>query len=124
VYTELCWGAKTDIPLEMGTRLHTGKVLHDPFVWFGSEYGLNRYDGYKFKVFKHEPGSTNSLSGVYIYSLFKDRSGSPWIGCEGFLKLRTHRPGWQLNPDSESTTQQQRRTRTTLPMPRTPTGTP
>src|SRR5437773_2529547 len=24
------------------------------FMWFGSEYGLNRYDGYKFKLFKHE----------------------------------------------------------------------
>jgi ligand-binding sensor domain-containing protein/signal transduction histidine kinase len=55
------------------------------FMWFGSQYGLNRYDGYKFKVFKHEPGSTNSLSGVYIYSLFKDRSGTLWIGCDEFL---------------------------------------
>jgi signal transduction histidine kinase/ligand-binding sensor domain-containing protein len=55
------------------------------FMWFGSEYGLNRYDGYKFKVFKHEPGRTNSLDGMFIYSLFKDRSGSLWIGCEEFL---------------------------------------
>jgi ligand-binding sensor domain-containing protein/signal transduction histidine kinase len=55
------------------------------FIWFGSQYGLNRYDGYKFKVFKHEPARTNSLSGVYIYSLFKDRSGSLWIGCDEFL---------------------------------------
>ncbi len=54
-------------------------------MWFGSQYGLNRYDGYKFKVFKHEPGNRNSLSGVFIYSLFKDRSGSLWIGCEEFL---------------------------------------
>ena len=38
------------------------------FMWFGSQYGLSRYDGYKFKVFKHEPGRTNSLSGVLIYS--------------------------------------------------------
>jgi ligand-binding sensor domain-containing protein len=50
------------------------------FIWFGSQYGLNRYDGYKFKVFKHEPGQTNSLSGMLISSLFKDRSGSLWIG--------------------------------------------
>ena len=55
------------------------------FIWFGSQYGLNRYDGYKFKVFKHEPGRTNSLSGMLISSLFKDRSGSLWIGCEEFL---------------------------------------
>src|SRR5258707_8060417 len=55
------------------------------FMWFGSQYGLNRYDGYKFKVFKHEPGVANSLSGVYISSLFKDRSGTLWIGCDEFL---------------------------------------
>jgi PAS domain S-box-containing protein len=55
------------------------------FMWFGSQFGLNRYDGYRFKVFKHEPGRTNSLSGVFISSLFKDRSGSLWIGCDEFL---------------------------------------
>ncbi len=55
------------------------------FMWFGSQYGLNRYDGYKFKVFKHEAGNPNSLSGVFISSLFKDRSGSLWIGCDEFL---------------------------------------
>jgi ligand-binding sensor domain-containing protein len=55
------------------------------FMWFGSQYGLNRYDGYKFKVFKHEPGVANSLSGVYIYSLFKDRSGTLWVGCDESL---------------------------------------
>jgi hypothetical protein len=32
------------------------------FMWFGSQYELNRYDSYKFKMFKHEPGRTNSLS--------------------------------------------------------------
>lgn len=55
------------------------------FMWFGSQYGLNRYDGYKFKVFKHESGNPNSLSGVFISSLFKDRSGFLWIGCDEFL---------------------------------------
>jgi len=50
------------------------------FMWFGSQYGLNRYDGYKFKVFKHEPGRANKPGRVYIYYLFKDRSGLLWIG--------------------------------------------
>jgi len=31
------------------------------FIWFGTQYGLNRYDGYKSKVFKHEPGRPDSL---------------------------------------------------------------
>src|SRR5215467_7891961 len=28
---------------------------NDGFIWFGTQYGLNRYDGYKFKVFTHDP---------------------------------------------------------------------
>src|SRR6201996_5839219 len=55
------------------------------FMWFGTWNGLNRYDGYKFKLFKHEPGDPNSLSGVYVYSLFKDHSGNLWVGTDGFL---------------------------------------
>src|SRR5580700_9931796 len=55
------------------------------FMWFGTQYGINRYDGYEFKVFVHEPGRVNSLAGAYIYSLFKDRSGMLWIGCNRVL---------------------------------------
>jgi ligand-binding sensor domain-containing protein/signal transduction histidine kinase len=55
------------------------------FLWFGTQYGLNRYDGNKFRVFTPNPASVNSLSGGYIYSLFKDRSGMLWIGCDLFL---------------------------------------
>jgi ligand-binding sensor domain-containing protein len=55
------------------------------FMWFGTQYGLNRYDGYKFKVFAHQPGRSNSLSGVFVRSLFKDRAGILWVGCDQSL---------------------------------------
>jgi ligand-binding sensor domain-containing protein len=55
------------------------------FIWFGTQYGLNRYDGYKFKVFAREPGRSDSLGGVYVRSLFKDRDGALWVGCDQFL---------------------------------------
>ncbi len=55
------------------------------FMWFGTQFGLDRYDGYRFKVFKHTPGDTSSLCGVYIYALFKDRSGNLWVGCHQYL---------------------------------------
>src|SRR5215469_13738182 len=55
------------------------------FIWFGTQYGLNRYDGYKSKVFKHEPRRSDSPSCVYIRSLFVDHSGTLWIGCDRFL---------------------------------------
>jgi len=55
------------------------------FMWFGTQYGLDRYDGYRYKVFKHIPGDPSSLCGVYVYALFKDRAGNLWIGCDRYL---------------------------------------
>src|SRR5579862_6956852 len=55
------------------------------YIWFGSQYGLNRFDGYEFKVFVHDPRNANSLSGVFVTALFKDRSGALWVGCNQFL---------------------------------------
>jgi ligand-binding sensor domain-containing protein/signal transduction histidine kinase len=55
------------------------------FMWFGTQYGLNRYDGHNFKVFVPNPRNPNSLSGVFISALFKDRDGTLWVGCDQFL---------------------------------------
>jgi ligand-binding sensor domain-containing protein len=55
------------------------------FMWFPTQYGLNRYDSYKFKVFKHEPGQADSLSCVYTRSLIKDRAGILWVGCDSVV---------------------------------------
>ena len=54
----------------------------DGFMWFATQYGLDRYDGYNFKVFLHDPTNQHSLSCDYIWALFKDRDGTLWIGCE------------------------------------------
>lgn len=54
------------------------------FMWFGTLDGLNRYDGYEFKIRKH--GLPNAeLCGNIITSLFKDRSGKLWIGVDQCL---------------------------------------
>src|SRR5215472_2944417 len=55
---------------------------NDGFMWFGTQYGLNRYDGYNFKVFVHDPTRANSLSCTFVYSLLKDRDGALWVGCD------------------------------------------
>ncbi|HKD05767.1 MAG TPA: two-component regulator propeller domain-containing protein [Bryobacteraceae bacterium] len=57
----------------------------DGFLWFGTQSGLNRYDGYKFKVFKHDPRQPQSLSGVFLYGLFRDASGGIWAGSDQYL---------------------------------------
>jgi ligand-binding sensor domain-containing protein/signal transduction histidine kinase len=51
------------------------------FLWFGTQYGLNRYDGYRFRVFKNEPTDPDSLCDVHITALFKDHAGRLWVGC-------------------------------------------
>jgi len=49
-------------------------------MWFGTEDGLNKYDGYTFTVYKHDPENANSLGGNWIQAMFEDGSGTLWIG--------------------------------------------
>ncbi|MHB8816390.1 MAG: ligand-binding sensor domain-containing protein, partial [Steroidobacteraceae bacterium] len=51
------------------------------FLWFATQHGLDRYDGYHFKVFKHDLARPDSLCGVFVTSLFEDRAGNLWMGC-------------------------------------------
>jgi ligand-binding sensor domain-containing protein/signal transduction histidine kinase len=49
-------------------------------MWFGTEDGLNRYDGYNFKIFKPDPDDSTSLSDRWITSIVEDKDGYLWIG--------------------------------------------
>src|SRR5579862_8318919 len=57
----------------------------DGLLWFGTQSGINRYDGYRFKVFKHYPRQPGSPSGVYFHSLFRDASGTVWAATDQYL---------------------------------------
>jgi ligand-binding sensor domain-containing protein/serine phosphatase RsbU (regulator of sigma subunit) len=50
------------------------------FMWFATEDGLNRFDGYRFSVFKNVPGDPNSLSYNELKALYEDRAGILWVG--------------------------------------------
>ena len=53
------------------------------FIWFGTSDGLNRYDGYNFKIYKNMPGDTNSLPSSNIQLITEDDDGNLWIGTVG-----------------------------------------
>ncbi|MFC2140898.1 two-component regulator propeller domain-containing protein [Acidobacteriota bacterium] len=50
------------------------------FMWFATQEGLNRYDGYEFVIYKTSTKDPTSLSNDYIYTLCEDREGMIWIG--------------------------------------------
>jgi len=50
------------------------------FMWFGTYDGLNRYDGYSFRVFRNTIGDSTSLSDNHIYCIHSDNENSIWVG--------------------------------------------
>jgi len=58
------------------------------FIWIGTADGLNRYDGYEFKVYKNDPADSMSLpGGGEIWAISEDADKNLWIGGQSFLVL-------------------------------------
>ena len=51
----------------------------DGFMWFGTNDGLNKYDGYNFKVFRPSKNTSSSISGRIIQKIESDYYGNLWI---------------------------------------------
>ncbi len=49
------------------------------FMWFASDAGLFRYDGYVLKQYRHDPANPNTIASDDLKAMFKDRDGSLWI---------------------------------------------
>ncbi len=70
-------------------------IVQDPrgYLWFGTQNGLNRYDGKNFKIFDSAPFSTNSLPHNQIQTLYLDEDDSClWIGTyEGLSRMSLYK---------------------------------
>jgi ligand-binding sensor domain-containing protein/signal transduction histidine kinase len=72
--------------------LSQGTVLailqdHEGFLWFATQDGLNRYDGYGFTVFRNDPNDESSLQNNWITDLYQSASGRLWAISRSGLSL-------------------------------------
>jgi PAS domain S-box-containing protein len=84
----------TRIMTEQGLSQGTVQAIvqdHVGYLWFGTEEGLNRFDGYTFVVFKHNSRDPGSLPDDIVSALYEDRQQRLWVGTEHGLGLFDHR---------------------------------
>ena len=67
------------------TRVTAIKQDERGFLWFATQYGLNRYDGYELRQFRHVDGDAHSLNDSFVRTLLKDREGRLWVGSVRIL---------------------------------------
>ena len=74
------------LTIEDGLSQNAGLAIFQDsrgYLWIGTQDGLNRYDGYGFKIYKHDSDDPSSLSHNSILSMGEDKNGSLWIGTWG-----------------------------------------
>ncbi|MBR9920713.1 MAG: response regulator [Bacteroidetes bacterium] len=64
---------------------HVQAVVQDSFgyIWFGSQFGLHRWDGYQFKTYMNDPLDPTSISSSYVECIYVAKDGSLWVGTWG-----------------------------------------
>ncbi len=69
------------------SQSHVRAILKDSkgFMWFATDEGLNRYDGYKFSIYKHAPENRSSIQHSLVYDILEDKTGTLWVGTSDGL---------------------------------------
>lgn len=71
------------------TTISAASVCQDAegYIWVGTEYGLNRYDGYHFVSFLNHPSDPGSIANNLVSTVFCEPTGEVWIGTGKGLDL-------------------------------------
>src|SRR5688572_25188677 len=73
----------THLSIDQGLSNNSVRCIyqdHNGFMWFGTYDGLNRYDGYDFKVFRNNFKNSTSLINNWINAIDEDNQGNLWVG--------------------------------------------
>lgn len=73
-----------------GLSQNTVQAIHQDqrgYLWFGTQDGLNQYDGYAFKVYKNRPDDPQSLSDDNILCVTDGPGDKLWVGTRNGLNL-------------------------------------
>lgn len=78
------------IGLAQGLSQENVRAIHqdsEGFMWFGTQEGLNRFDGYQFKVFANSLYDTNSIGSSFIYSIDETSDGRLWLATNAGVSV-------------------------------------
>lgn len=69
------------------------------YIWFGTQDGLNRFDGHEIVVYAHDPDDATTISNNFIWSLYIDREGDLWVTTNsGVNRYNYQRDQFERNP--------------------------
>ena len=71
-----------NITVEDGLSQSTVETIYQDskgYIWIGTNDGLDRYNGYDFKYYKHDKDNENSISNNYIVDIIEDKDGYIWV---------------------------------------------
>ena len=63
-------------------------------VWVATDYGLNKFDGYRFAYYLHDDKDPSSITVNVVVTLFCDKEGRLWVGTNRGLDRFDDAPGW------------------------------
>lgn len=84
------------ITIEDGLSQTTVEYIYqdsDGYMWFGTDNGLNKYDGTNFEIYKYSGEDTNSISGDIIVAIIEDSDGYLWVGTTAGLNRLDRKTG-------------------------------